>query len=134
MTSFIFIAAALLLILYGAYIHISTLRWDESELRELEHVELHLAHILRMLDAPDVRALLNEPIARDELLREFSAFLKEDVSQLLRIGGLRISSLLLVGVFFCCYYLIRLKARLSSGRHDLRFLSILELALFRTMR
>jgi hypothetical protein len=134
MTSAIFIAAALFLILYGFFIHVSTLRWDEAELRELERIELHLAHILRMLDTPDVRMLLEEPTARDDLLREFSTFLKEDVSQLLKLGGLGVSSLILVGVFLLSYHLIRFKARVFSGRHDLRFLSRLELALFRTMR
>ena len=134
MIALIFIAAALLLILYGVYIHVSTLRWDESELRELERVELHLAHILRLLDAPDIGILLEEPRARDDLLREFSASLKEDVSRLLKIGGLGVTSLLLVALFFLCYHLIRIKARLFSGRHELRFLSVLELALFRTMK
>jgi len=134
MTSLIIISAALLLLLYGGYVHVSTLRWDESELRQLEEIELHLAHILRLLDAPDVRVLLETPSSREDLLLEFSAFLKEDVSRLVRTGGLRFQSLLLVSVFFFCYHLIRLKARHFSGRHDLRFLSALELALIRTLR
>lgn len=134
MISFIFISAALLLVFSGLYLHVCSLRWNESELRELEQVELHLAHILRMLEAPDVRVLLEIPKARDDLLREFSACLKEDVLQLLKIGGLKPSSFFLVGFFFLSYHLIRLKARIFSGRDDLRFLSVLELALYRTMR
>jgi hypothetical protein len=134
MISLVFIAAALLLVLYGLYLHISTLRWDETEIRELDQIELHLAHVLRMLEAPDVRILLDQPKAREDLLIEFSTCLKDDVLRLLKIGGLKLSSLLLVGLFFLSYHLMRFKARLFSGRHDLRFLSVVELALFRTMK
>ena len=115
MISFVFIAAALLLVLYGIYLHISTLRWDESELRELDQIELHLAHILRMLEAPDVRALLDQPKAREDLLIEFSACLKDDVLQLLKIGGLRLSSLLLVGLFF-----LQLHGKMANYRQYLQ--------------
>jgi len=134
MTSLIIIFAALLLLLYGGYVHVSTLSWDEYELRQLEKIELHLAHILRLLEAPDVRVLLENPNSREDLLLEFSAFLKEDVSRLVKTGGLGLRSFLLVSVFFVCYHLIRLKARHFSSRHDLRFLSALELALIRTLR
>ncbi|MBI3940113.1 MAG: hypothetical protein HY315_04715 [Acidobacteria bacterium] len=118
---------------YVFYHHISGLRSNEREIRSVEQIELHLAHILRLLDAPDVRLLLEIPRSRQTLLLEFSDCLRKDVLALLRLRALRMTSVLLVGIFFLSYYLIRLKARLSSNRNDLRFLSGLELALFRTL-
>ena len=55
-----FYTTAILLVLVGylLYLQFSSLRWDESEIRLLERLELHLAHILRMLEAPDVKMLL----------------------------------------------------------------------------
>ena len=119
---------------YVVYLQYSSLRGDESEIRVLERLELHLAHILRLLEAPDVGALLQAPASRQRLFLDFSSYLKEDVLAVLRTRKLRPASILLLGVFFLSYYPMRLKARLSCGRNDLRFLSGLELALMRSLQ
>ena len=124
---------SLILLFYVFYQHVASLRWDEKELRCLERVELHLAHILRLLDAPDVRLLLENPPSRQSLLLEFSDCLRRDVLSLLRLRAVGISSLAWVGIFFLSYYAIRIKSRLQCGRNDLRFLTGLELTLFRTL-
>ena len=49
---------------YIFYLQFSSLKWDESEIRLLERLELHLAHILRLLEAPDMRLLLRKPEPR----------------------------------------------------------------------
>ena len=134
MTAVLTLAIAVALLIWSFYIYLSSIRWDSAELRELERVELQLAHILQLLEAPDVRMLLKEEASRKDLLLEFSICLKEDVMQLAKMGGLRFSSLLLLAGFLLSYHLIRLKARLFSGRSDLQFLSRLELALFRSLK
>jgi hypothetical protein len=134
MTVFVTLAAALALLVWSVYTFVSSIRWDSAEVRELEKLELQLAHILQLLEAPDVQILLREESSRQDLLLEFSSCLKEDVVKLMSTGGLRISSLLFAGIFLLSYYLIRLKAKLVSGRNDLQFLSRIELALFRSMK
>ena len=134
MTVFLTLAAALVLLVWSFYIYVSSIRWDAVELRELERVELQLAHILHLLEAPDVRMLLQDESSRQDLLLEFSTCLKADVMKLIKAGGLRISSVLIAGIFLVSYYLIRVKAKLISGRNDLHFLSRIELALFRSMK
>ncbi len=124
---------SLALILYVFYLQVCALRWDEPERRRLEQVELSLAHILRLLEAPDVRLLMQDAKSRQNLFLEFSDFLRSDVKTLVRLRALRMNSIAFVGVFFACYYLMRLKARLFCSRNDLRFLSGLELALFRSL-
>ncbi|MBI4456000.1 MAG: hypothetical protein HY644_08895 [Acidobacteria bacterium] len=127
-------AISLVLVFHVFYQHVASLRCDEREVRHLEKVELHLAHILRLLDAPDVRLLMEIPQSRHSLFLEFSDSLKKDVLELVRLRALGIKSLVYAGIFFVCYYLIRFKARLLCSRQDLRFLSGLELAFFRTLQ
>ncbi|MDA2926385.1 hypothetical protein MYX78_03980 [Acidobacteria bacterium AH-259-G07] len=128
-------ATAVLVVVGGClfYLQFSSLRWDESEIRLLEHLELHLAHVLRLIDAPDVRLLLREPESRQRLFLDFSSYLREDVMALLRSRKLDPVSLIFAGAFFLSYFVMRLKARLLCSRNDLRFLSGLELALFRRL-
>jgi hypothetical protein len=134
MTAIVTVAIALTLLFWSFYVYVSNLRYESDELRELEKVELQLAHILRLLEAPDVRMLLEDETKRLDLFLEFSVCLKEDVQRLARNGSLGIKSFLIVTLFLLTYHLLRLKARLSSGRNDLQFLSGIELALFRSMR
>lgn len=131
-----FYTTAILLVLVGylLYLQFSSLRWDESEIRLLERLELHLAHILRMLEAPDVKMLLRQPESRQYLFLEFSSDLKKDVVNLWRSRRLEWTVLALVAVFFFFYYGMRVKAYVSCGRNDIRFLTGLELALFRILR
>ncbi len=118
---------------YLLYLQFSSLRWDESEIRFLEHLELHLAHILPLLEAPDVQMLLKDPDSRRRLFLDFSSDLREDVVGLWRHRKLDLTALLLVTCFFLGYYGMRLKAKVLCGRNDLRFLSGLELALVRQL-
>ncbi|MCZ6877802.1 MAG: hypothetical protein O7G29_06650 [Acidobacteria bacterium] len=130
----VFLYASGILCLLGGYLfylQISSLHWDESEIRFLERLELHLAHILPLLEAPDVKMLLNNPDSRRRLFLDFSSDLREDVLELWGHRKLDLTALLLVTCFFLGYYGMRLKARVLCGRNDLRFLSGLELALFR---
>ena len=134
MTYFYVLGISLLLLSYLFYQQIAALRSNEGEIRYVEQVELHLAHILRLLDSPDVRLLLENPQSRQSLLLEFSDFLKRDVVTLARLRVLGLQSLAWAGTFFLSYYLVRLKAHVLCGRKDLRFLSGLELALFRSLQ
>jgi len=132
----ILLYAATILFLLGGYLfylQFSSLHWDESEIRFLERMELHLAHILRLLEAPDTRMLLKKPQSRRRLFLDFSSYLKEDVMDLLRSKKLGLAGYLVVAIFFLSYYSIRLKAHISCGRNDLRFLTGLALALFRRL-
>ena len=133
MTYFYLMAISLVLLGYVFCQHVCGLRCPEQEIRSLEQVELHLAHILRLLEAPDVRLLMEMPSSRQSLLLEFSECLKQDVTALVRLRALGMTSLIWVGIFFAGYYTIRLKALLRCGRKDLRFLCGLELALLRTV-
>jgi hypothetical protein len=110
------------------------LDWDERERRRLEDVELRLGHILHLLEAPDVRMLLEDSRKRRELFLDLSSSLRRDVLELIRLRALSFGSLFFVGVFFVSYYLMRLKAMVSCGKNDLRFLSGLELMIFRGAR
>jgi hypothetical protein len=127
---------AILLVLVGylLYLQFSSLHWEESEIRLLERLELHLAHILRVLEAPDVKMLFKNPDSRQRLFLEFSSDLKEDVVGLWRSRRLEWTTLALVASFFFFYYGMRVKAYVSCGRNDIRFLTGLELALFRKLR
>ena len=133
MVFFYVLALSLLLVCYMFYNAVAAIRSGESERRRLEQVELRLAHVLRLVEAPDVRLLMQNEESRQALLLEFSESLRKDVLELLRARELRIASLFWAAVFFSSYYMIRLKSRLVCGRADLRFLSGLELALFRTL-
>ena len=126
---------AILLVLGGylLYLQFSSLSWNESEIRLLEHLELHLAHILPLLEAPDVKMLLKNPDSRRRLFLDFSSDLREDVVGLWRHRKLDLAVLLLVTCFLVGYYGMRLKAKVLCGQNDLRFLSGLELALFRKL-
>ncbi len=125
-------ALSVVLICYTFYNAVAAFSSGESERRRLEQVELRLAHIMRLVEAPDVRLLMQNEETRQSLLLEFSESLRKDVLELLHARELRIASLFWAAVFFSSYYLIRLKSRLVCGRADLKFLSGLELALFRT--
>ena len=118
---------------YLFYLQISSLRWDDAEIRFLERLELHLAHILPLLEAPDVKILLKSPDPRKRLFLDFSSDLKKDVVGLWRSRHLDLTALLFVAFFFLSYYGMRWKAKVLCGRNDLRFLSRLELALFRKL-
>ncbi len=132
----ILLYAATILFLLGGYLfylQFSSLHWDESEIRFLQRMELHLSQILPLLEAPDVKMLLKKPQSRRRLFLDFSSFLKEDVMVLLRSKKLAPAGYLVVAIFFLSYYSIRLKAHISCGRNDLRFLTGLELTVFRRL-
>lgn len=118
---------------YLFYLQILSLRWNDAEIRFLERLELHLAHILPLLEAPDVKILLKSPDSRQRLFLDFSSDLREDVAGLWRSRHLDLTALLFVAFFFLSYYGMRLKSYVLCGQNDLRFLSGLELALFRKL-
>ncbi len=118
---------------YLFYLQVSSLRWNDAEIRFLERLELHLAHILPLLEAPDVKMLLKSPDSRQRLFLDFSSDLRKDVVELWRSRRLDLTALLLVAFFFVSYYGMRCKAYVLCGRNDLRFLSGLELALLRKL-
>jgi len=131
---YLFLATFTVLMLYVFYQHICSAHCDENEMSQLENMELNVASIMRLLDAPDVRVLLKNTTTRENLFMEFSAALKNDLVTLHKLGGVRLASLPLWGMFFASYYLMRLKAPLLCGQRDLHFLSGLELALVRSVR
>lgn len=128
------VALSILLLFHLFYLQMTSLNWDEIERKYLEHVELHLAQILSLLEAPDVRLLLKNPKSRQVLFLEFSSFVREDVLKLLSLRKLGGTAVVWVGLFFLCYYLMRLKARIFCSYNDLRFLSGLELVFVRIVK
>jgi len=130
---YMFLAAFCVLMLYLVYEQIAGVRWDAREIRRIEQMELNAAHILRLLDAPDVRLILQNRAARQDIFMEYSGALKEDIQTLRRLGRSRLGALPLLAVFFASYYVLRAKAKLACGQRDLLFLSGLELALLRSV-
>ncbi len=109
------------------------MRWDEAERRHLEYIELRLAHILRLLEAPDLRLLMRDPRIRQSLFLDLSESLRTDILELAKMRGLGIESLTVIGLFWTTYYLLRWEERIHFGRKDLNFLSGLELTILRGM-
>jgi hypothetical protein len=128
-----FLAAFAVLMFYIFYQHVCSMAWDDNEVRHLERMELNVANIVRLLEAPDVKFLLNQPTSRENLFMEFSTALKSDVVSVCRWRGMRMGSLGLLAVFFFSYYALRIKAHLACSRRDLQFLSGLEMAFVRSM-
>ena len=67
MMFFYVLALSALLICYMFYYMVSAFSSGESERRRLEQVELRLAHILRLVEAPDVRLLMQNEETRQAL-------------------------------------------------------------------
>lgn len=84
---------------YGVYLPLSSVRGDEREIRLLEGMELHLAQILPLLEAPDVQMLMATRQSRQSLFLDFSSYLKEDVLALIRSGRLDVQTLILACFF-----------------------------------
>lgn len=127
------LATATVLMALAVYWEFCSVTWDETDRHRLESESLHLAHILWLLDAPDVRWLMGRPSSRREIVREFSGYLRDDVVSLLRRERKSLALLLWASVFFFSYYVMRIKGMASSGTRDLRFLSGLELTIFRSV-
>ncbi len=128
-----FVAAFCVLMVYLAYEQVAGVRWDAREIRRIEQMELNAAHILRLLEAPDVRLILQNRTSRQDIFLEYSGALMEDIQTLRRLGRFRRPTALpLLALFFTSYHLLRAKARLLCGKRDLQFLSGLELALLRS--
>ena len=128
----VFLVLALALVI--AYYELVRMEWSEAERRQLEAAELELAQILTLLETPDVQALMTDYSDRQPLFMEFSQALKRDVLSVVRLRDLSPKALCLVGLFLVSYYVIRLKSYLFCSRHDLRFLSGLELVLVRALQ
>jgi len=121
----------ILLAVYLVYLHAASFRIDSSERDRLVQAELRLAHISRLVEAPDVRMMLQAPKSRRYLVREFSTSLKKDVLELLRTNRLTPLALVLASLFFLGYSVLRVKGLLFSSVKDLRFLIWLEFRVFR---
>lgn len=124
-------ALVILLAVYLIYIHAASFRIESSERDRLAQAELRLAHISKLVDAPDVRTMLTSPESKGYLVREFSTSLKKDVMDLVKAHSLSPIGLLLASLFFFGYIVLRLKGMIFSSVKDLRFLIWLELSVFR---
>lgn len=111
------------LLFCAAYLQTMSIVWEEQDIRHMEHMEMHLGQIVRLLEAPDVRALMEQEKSRKRLFLEFSLNLKEDVGTLVRLGVLSPTGLLYVVLFYIGYYLLYAKAQLFCHKNDLRFLA-----------
>ena len=124
-------ALVALLAVYLVYLHAASFRIKNSDRDRLAQAELRLAHISSLVDAPDVRAMLESPESRRYLVREFSNSLKKDVMELLKANRLPPTGLLLASLFMFGYGVLWIKGRIFSSVKDLRFLIWLELSVFR---
>lgn len=125
----------LFLLLMGilTYYSLVSFEWDEGERRRLEKAELNLAIILRLIDAPDVKILMQNPKARHYLFTEYSRSLKKDVFSLIRSRELGFTTIAYVAAFFVVYLFVRIKSLILCNLNDLRLLSHLELVIFRSL-
>lgn len=122
-----------LLAVASFYYHVSDYVWDESERRRLELAGLKLANIIRLMDAPDYAFATTSRQARLFLFQEYSRFLKEDVLSLMRLREMGMAAMAYAVLFLASYFVFRLKVRLSCTNNDLKFLTGLELILFRRL-
>lgn len=120
-----------LLGLYLFYIQMASFRWSEEDRRRLQRLNLGLANLIPLIDAPDVQLLLQRRHSRRLLFLKLSTSLRKDVLTLLRIRALSFTAVGLIGLFFLSYYLMRLKANVFSSRRDLRFLVGIGLGIYR---
>jgi len=117
---------------FSFYRYVSRLRWEENERRSMERAELNLAHLLTILDQSDTRILEERSLeGRRFLFLEYSRGIKDDILNVLRARPASLEFWCLALLFFCSYYLLRFKARLSCARSDLRYLCGLGLMVFR---
>lgn len=123
MTILYIILLGLCLLSYSLYVQASRTTWSEREIRELEHMEMHLGQIVRLLEAPDVQILMQRPKPRKTIFVEFSKNLREDVETLLRLGKLGPAGFFYVALFYLAYSLLIFKARFFCHRNDLHFLA-----------
>ena len=133
MITLLFYAGVSFGFLHLFYIAFANTRWDEEEIENLNQRELHLAHLVKLLDAPDVRAMSRDRTQRRGLFSGMSRFLLADVRELLRSNSLGLSTLLWGGLFILGYTLVKAKSVISWGRNDLHFLAGLELAVVRSL-
>jgi hypothetical protein len=124
-------ALVVLLAVYLVYLHAASFRIKNSERDRLAEAELRLAHISSLVDAPDVRMMLESPESRRYLVREFSTSLKKDVMELVKAKRLPPAGLFLASLFLFGYCVLWIKGRVYSSVKDLRFLIWLELSVFR---
>lgn|GEM_PF-2308662 len=115
------------------YYSLLNLEWDEGERRRLENAELNLSIILRLLEAPDVKILMRNPKARRYLFTEYSKSLRNDVFSLIRSKELGFTTIAYIAAFFAAYLVVRTKSLILCSLDDLKLLSHLELAIFRSL-
>lgn len=116
------VAIAACLLFYALYLQLARAEWSDREIREMERMELHVGQIARLLDAPDVRLLMERKAARKRLFLEFSEDLRKDLWKLVRVG-LSPIGVLYASLFYASYFFMRVKARLFCSKNDLRFLA-----------
>ena len=120
------------ILVFSFYRYIVSLSWDEHERHGMEQAELNLAHLLTLLEQPDTRWILEQTReGRRFLFLEYSTEIREDIARVFQNRQLNLMLLLLSGAFFASYYLLRLKARVSCARSDLRYLCGLCLVMLR---
>ncbi len=119
---------------YLFYLKMCAVTWDETERRRLFQEELHLGHLLELMEARDIRQMVADPLQRSSLFQSFSAFLLEDVSNLVKKYPVGPVGLCRLSLFYLGYAVIKAKSWIRWGREDLHFLAGLELALIRSLR
>ena len=115
------------------YVRMSSISWDELERRRLFRTEFHLGHLLELMESSDVRHMSKSAETKDELLRNFSAFLLEDV-QRLHAGPIGLHGGCWVGMFYFGYGVVKAKSIFGWSRRDLLFLAGLELMVVRSVK
>ncbi len=127
------LALFLLFIVVLLYHFLGSVHFEEADRLRLERANLNLQTIIRVLEAPDTRHLLEDPETRVYVFREYADSLRKDVWNLIRSGQLGLSSLALAGLFFSAFYLLRLKASFHCRPADLMILGRLELVIVRSL-
>ena len=121
------LALFLLFIVVLLYHFLGSVHFEEADRLRLERANLNLQTIIRVLEAPDTRHLLEDPETRVYVFREYADSLRRDV------WNLGLSSLALAGLFFSVFYLLRLKASFHCRPADLLILGRLELVIVRSL-
>lgn len=114
------------------YYHLSNFKLEDSEQKRLDEAELNLGIVIRLLEQPDTRFLLNQASTRRFMFVEYSKMLRQDVLSMVRQKELGLKTYALIGLFYTAFFLLSIKALIFAQVRDIWFLSGLGLRVYRS--
>jgi hypothetical protein len=114
------------------YYHLSNFKLEDSEQKRLDEAELNLGIVIRLLEQPDTRFLLNQTSTRRFMFVEYSKMLRQDVLSMVRQKELGLKTYTLIGLFYAAFFLLSIKSLIFAQIRDIWFLSGLGLRVYRS--